>query len=214
MFLADAFEKPGVFQNSAKAAFKARKVATRLASLTGDAFLCHPYVLEWPDDKPMTWVYQIKADITLMHTDAIVNAANNTLLVGGGVDGAIHKAAGPQLLEECQAIRNTRYPQGLPTGEAVMTKGYNLHSKYVIHTAGPVWEDGKHGEPELLFNCYFNSLVLAKKNKLETIAFPEISTGSYGYPKEEARLVVVKAIKAFVEKFPGAIDDIYLVRFE
>lgn len=206
-----------IFYENEATAKKNRKIAEHLDSISkasDDNFLTHEYVLDWSDDKPKTWVYRFKTDITLLNVDAIVNAANSSLLGGGGVDGAIHIVAGPSLRGECEEIRKEKYPDGLPTGEAVITKGYNLPSKHVIHTVGPIWEDGNHGESEMLYKCYFNSLLLAKENKLETIAFPEISTGAYGFPLDLARKVAVKAINDFVEKYPGGIDEILLITFE
>ncbi|MFA5164738.1 MAG: O-acetyl-ADP-ribose deacetylase [Candidatus Omnitrophota bacterium] len=149
----------------------------------------------------------VQGDITALAVDAIVNAANKSLLGGGGVDGAIHRAAGPRLLAECATLG------GCETGGAKITKGYNLPAKYVIHTVGPVWRDGKHGEPELLASCYRNSLELAKKYGLKSIAFPSISTGAYRFPKELAAPIAMKAAQEFIEKNPGALDRIVFVEF-
>ena len=142
----------------------------------------------------------IRGDITEVDVDAIVNAANSTLLGGGGVDGAIHRKGGPKILEECKLIRATQWPDGLPTGKAVLTSGGNLKAKYVIHTVGPIWLGGFHAESELLKQAYRNSLKLAVQNGIKTIAFPSISTGAYGYPIEEASRVAVGSVKKFLEK--------------
>jgi O-acetyl-ADP-ribose deacetylase (regulator of RNase III) len=142
----------------------------------------------------------IRGDITEVDVDAIVNAANSTLLGGGGVDGAIHRKGGPKILEECKLIRATQWPDGLPTGKAVLTSGGNLKAKYVIHTVGPIWLGGFHVESELLKQAYRNSLKLAVQNGIKTIAFPSISTGAYGYPIEEASRVAVGSVKKFLEK--------------
>lgn len=148
----------------------------------------------------------IQADITKLFVDAIVNAANSGLLGGGGVDGAIHRAAGHQLLEECRSIG------GCPTGEARLTKGYNLPAKYVIHTVGPVWHGGNKGEAGKLADCYRNSLEMALVNNIRTIAFPAISTGVYGYPIKEACRIALTEISAFINQH-NQIDKVVLVCF-
>ena len=142
----------------------------------------------------------VKGDITDQETEAIVNAANSTLLGGGGVDGAIHSKGGPKILEECKRLRATEWPDGLPTGNAAITSGGNLRAKYVIHTVGPVWRGGVYDEAKLLRRAYWNSLKLATTKGLKSIAFPSISTGAYGYPTEEASQVAVKAVKDYLEK--------------
>jgi O-acetyl-ADP-ribose deacetylase (regulator of RNase III) len=151
-------------------------------------------------------------DITRQRVAAVVNAANSSLLGGGGVDGAIHRAGGPQILEECREIRRTRFPDGLPTGEAVITTGGRLPARYVIHTVGPVW--GHHGgrEAELLASCYRKSLALAAAHDLVSVAFPAISTGIYGYPQAEAAAVSSQAVADFLAG-DDAIKEVRLVFF-
>ncbi|MEM3730490.1 MAG: O-acetyl-ADP-ribose deacetylase [Candidatus Bathyarchaeia archaeon] len=147
-----------------------------------------------------TKVLLVQGDITEMETEAIVNAANPSLMGGGGVDGAIHKKGGPKILEECKRIREKEWPEGLPTGKAVITSGGNLKAKYVIHTVGPIWRGGNSGEPELLADAYRNSLSLAVSKGIKTIAFPSISTGAYGYPIEKACRIALSTVKEFLEK--------------
>ena len=154
----------------------------------------------------------IRGDITEQETDAIVNAANSSLMGGGGVDGAIHRKGGPKILEECKRIRRTQWPDGLPTGKAVITTGGNLKAKYVIHTVGPVWRGGKHGEAELLADAYRNSLKLAVSKGIRTISFPAISTGAYGYPMEEAAEVALKTVRDFLED-EDKLDEVVFVLF-
>jgi O-acetyl-ADP-ribose deacetylase (regulator of RNase III) len=154
----------------------------------------------------------IRGDITEMETDAIVNAANSSLMGGGGVDGAIHRKGGPKILEECKKIRATEWPEGLPTGKAVITSAGNLKAKYVIHTVGPIWRGGNCGEPELLGQAYQNSLRIAVSNGLKTVAFPSISTGAYGYPIGDASRIALKTAKDFLEK-EDRLDEVIFVLF-
>jgi O-acetyl-ADP-ribose deacetylase (regulator of RNase III) len=159
----------------------------------------------------MSNIQVIKGDITKIKVDAIVNAANSSLLGGGGVDGAIHRAGGPKILEECKIIREKQ--GGCKTGEAVITTGGNLPAKYVIHTVGPVWHGGKNNEDELLANAYKNSLRLATECEIKSIAFPNISTGVYGFPKQRAAEIAVNAVKEF-SKLTTLIKEIFFVCFD
>ena len=151
-------------------------------------------------------------DLTKENVDAIVNAANGTLLGGGGVDGAIHRAGGPEILKECKEIRRVQYPDGLPTGRAVITTAGKMPAKHVIHTVGPVYGRGGKDKAELLAACYRNSLALAAENGLKTIAFPAISTGIYGYPLDEAAQVSSQAIQQFLSS-NASLQEVRLVFF-
>lgn len=155
----------------------------------------------------------VTGDLTTQDVTAIVNAANSTLLGGGGVDGAIHRAGGPQILDECKQIRETTYPNGLPTGEAVITTGGNLPAQYVVHTVGPIYGRNAAREAELLAACYQNSLRLARQYAVSSIAFPSISTGAYGYPKPEAAAIASQAINDFLNA-DNQIREVRLVFFQ
>jgi len=151
-------------------------------------------------------------DITTLKVDAIVNAANSSLLDGGGVDGAIHRAGGPAILEECKQVRNRQ--GGCNTGEAVITNAGNLNAQKVIHTVGPVWQGGKHNEASLLAACYTNSLQLALQHNCRRVAFPNISTGVYGYPKKQAASIAIQTVSNFLQDNRDELDEIIFVCFD
>jgi O-acetyl-ADP-ribose deacetylase (regulator of RNase III) len=153
----------------------------------------------------------VRGDITQQQVDAVVNAANPSLLGGGGVDGAIHRAGGPAILEECKQIVRTLPGRRLPPGEAVLTTGGNLPARYVIHTVGPVWRGGAEGEDEVLARAYRSSLRLAREHGLRSVAFPSISTGAYGFPAERAASVALRTVVEFLRENPGTFDRVRFV---
>lgn len=155
----------------------------------------------------------VRGDITTLRMDCIVNAANERMLGGGGVDGTIHRAAGKELLGACRSVSEVRPGVRCPTGEARITPGFNLPARFVIHTVGPVWQGGTHGEPDLLMNCYMNSLLLANENGIQTIAFPNISTGVYGYPKDQAAEIAVSSVREF-RRADKALEEIKFCCFD
>jgi len=158
-------------------------------------------------------VQVVVGDLTKQDVEAIVNAANSSLFGGGGVDGAIHRAGGPEILEECRDLRRTRFPEGLPPGEAVVTTGGKLAALYVIHTVGPIYGEQRGKGPELLANCYHNSLTLAVEKNLTSVAFPAISTGVYGYPREAAAEVASRTIENFLAT-DRQLKEVRLVFFQ
>ncbi|HEX7048675.1 MAG TPA: O-acetyl-ADP-ribose deacetylase [Longimicrobiales bacterium] len=155
----------------------------------------------------------VRGDITRQAVDAVVNAANSSLMGGGGVDGAIHRRGGPAILEACRAIRREAYPDGLPTGEAVVTTAGELPARAVIHTVGPIWRGGRAGEEELLAAAYRNSLERAREQGFRTVAFPSISTGAYGYPIDRAAPVALGTVAAYLREHPDAFDEVRFVLF-
>lgn len=156
----------------------------------------------------MTTLSVIVGDITRVEADVIVNAANSSLLGGGGVDGAIHRAAGPELVHACRLLG------GCKTGDAKITPGFNLPARHIVHTVGPVWRGGVHGEPEMLASCYRRALVIAFERGLQTVVFPGISTGIYGYPKDEAAAVAVETVEAFIDDNPDALTAVTFCAFD
>jgi len=161
-----------------------------------------------------TRITLVQGDITEQEVDALVNAANSSLMGGGGVDGAIHRAGGSEILEACRRVRETTHPDGLPAGKAVATTGGKLPAKRVIHTVGPRWKGGERGERQTLAAAYCHSLEAARAEGLRSVAFPAISTGAYGYPKEEAAEVAVETVRGWLEDHPEALDEVRFVLFD
>ena len=160
-----------------------------------------------------TTIRLVQGDITEQDVEAIVNAANSSLMGGGGVDGAIHRKGGNAILKECKELRNDEYPDGLPTGEAVLTTAGKLPADHVIHTVGPRWKDGQSGERDQLSDAYRNSLEIAEDEGLESIAFPSISTGAYGYPIDHAAEVALETVADFLEEYDSGIREVRFVLF-
>jgi O-acetyl-ADP-ribose deacetylase (regulator of RNase III) len=160
-----------------------------------------------------TLIRAIRGDITDQETDAIVNAANSSLLGGGGVDGAIHSRGGPKILEECRKIREERWPNGLPPGRAVVTTGGNLKARFVVHTVGPIWHGGRSGEDEVLAECYRSCLDAVRAMKMRSISFPSISIGAYGFPLGKACPIALTTVKEFLTDWAASDAPIYEIRF-
>ncbi len=160
-----------------------------------------------------TEVVIVQGDITRQDAEAIVNAANSSLMGGGGVDGAIHRAGGPSILRECREIRNKQWPDGLPTGEVAVTSAGNLKAKFVLHTVGPVWRGGTKNEENLLRKCYTNTLEICDSRKISSVSFPSISTGAYGYPIEYASRIALEAVKEYIITHETEVKEVRFILF-